>query len=89
MNFPLCFLLILLLVSISFSHSSSPTTITELEDYGIQKVRKYSSIQENPSVVEGDDDQVKRKYLHEVHSGPNPISNSLPQRKWKTSLPNP
>lgn len=28
-------------------------------------------------------DHVQRKALHEVHSGPNPISNSIPQQKWK------
>ncbi|KAJ1378483.1 hypothetical protein SESBI_47792 [Sesbania bispinosa] len=26
-------------------------------------------------------DHVHRKALHEVHSGPNPISNSIPQQK--------
>ncbi|KAI9075881.1 hypothetical protein K1719_042161 [Acacia pycnantha] len=29
--------------------------------------------------------QVQRKLLHEVHSGPNPIGNSIPQKKWKSS----
>ncbi|KAK4255991.1 hypothetical protein QN277_008914 [Acacia crassicarpa] len=28
---------------------------------------------------------VQRKLLHEVHSGPNPIGNSIPQKKWKSS----
>ncbi|KAL2589397.1 hypothetical protein AAZV13_13G227201 [Glycine max] len=28
-------------------------------------------------------DHVQRKALHEVHSGPNPISNSIPQQKLK------
>ncbi|KAG8492810.1 hypothetical protein CXB51_010152 [Gossypium anomalum] len=28
----------------------------------------------------------QRKVLHEVHSGPNPISNSVPQQRLKTKL---
>ena len=33
-----------------------------------------------------EDDHVERKVLHEVHSGTNPISNSLPQQRWKPKL---
>ncbi|KAL6314262.1 hypothetical protein AAG906_016463 [Vitis piasezkii] len=36
--------------------------------------------------VEGGGDDIQRKELHEVHSGPNPISNSTPQQWWKTKL---
>lgn len=36
--------------------------------------------------VEDDDHKFQRKVLHEVHSGPNPISNSVPQQRSKTKL---
>lgn len=31
-------------------------------------------------------DGIQRKELHEVHSGPNPISNSIPPQWQKTKL---
>uniref|UniRef100_A0A6N2LMC8 Transmembrane protein n=1 Tax=Salix viminalis TaxID=40686 RepID=A0A6N2LMC8_SALVM len=36
------------------------------------------------SFADDQGDHVQRKHLHEVHSGPNPVSNSVPLRKWKT-----
>ncbi|KAF2286137.1 hypothetical protein GH714_010777 [Hevea brasiliensis] len=35
----------------------------------------------------GEDKHVPRKELHEVHSGPNPIGNSIPQQKWNKRSP--
>ncbi|KAK9199261.1 hypothetical protein WN944_014449 [Citrus x changshan-huyou] len=61
-----------------------------------QKGRDNSSMNndaDKPSFVElggVDDPQIRRKDLHEVHSGPNPIGNSTPQRQWlPTSHRNP
>ncbi|KAL9433010.1 hypothetical protein AB3S75_027924 [Citrus x aurantiifolia] len=61
-----------------------------------QKGRDNSSMNndaDKPSFVElggVDDHQIRRKGLHEVHSGPNPIGNSTPQRQWlPTSHRNP
>ncbi|CAB4277190.1 unnamed protein product [Prunus armeniaca] len=53
------------------------------------KVRKTSSnddFQDQQSLFEEATDHVQRKVLHEVHSGPNPIGNSIPQQKPNTSL---
>ncbi|MBA0809275.1 hypothetical protein Gohar_024944 [Gossypium harknessii] len=36
--------------------------------------------------VEDEAHKFQRKVLHEVHSGPNPISNSVPQQRLKTKL---
>ncbi|KAJ4726535.1 hypothetical protein OWV82_005228 [Melia azedarach] len=68
--------------------------IRKLEDYGVdQKVRDSSmKAQDQLSFVEGDDEdhQIQRKDLHEVHSGPNPIGNSIPlQKYWKIKRRNP
>ncbi|KAL9437981.1 hypothetical protein AB3S75_023780 [Citrus x aurantiifolia] len=61
-----------------------------------QKGRDNSSMNndaDKPSFVElggVDDHQIRRKDFHEVHSGPNPIGNSTPQRQWlPTSHRNP
>ncbi|KAJ4726536.1 hypothetical protein OWV82_005228 [Melia azedarach] len=76
--------------------------IRKLEDYGVdQKVRDSSMKAQDQlvkhllgdrSFVEGDDEdhQIQRKDLHEVHSGPNPIGNSIPlQKYWKIKRRNP
>ncbi|KAG5235294.1 hypothetical protein OIU77_009117 [Salix suchowensis] len=83
MNFSMSFLFVLLLVSLPPLTRPS-LAIKRLEDTGITEVK--------PADIEGkarpsnfeEGDRVRRKYLHEVHSGPNPISNSFPKQKWKT-----
>lgn len=50
-------------------------------------ISKFQSFVELGGV---DDHQIRRKDFHEVHSGPNPIGNSTPQRQWlPTSHRNP
>ncbi|KAK4594401.1 hypothetical protein RGQ29_018180 [Quercus rubra] len=73
MNFTVSFLIILL---VSLPHSDF--AMRKLEDAELNKVRESSIFLE--------DDHVERKVLHEVHSGTNPISNSLPQQRWKPKL---
>ncbi|KAG6735512.1 hypothetical protein POTOM_061879 [Populus tomentosa] len=87
MNFPLSTLLFTLLF-VSFSHLNlhSSLAMEKLEDTGNTKM-KSSNLKVKVSTsfaVQGD--RVQRKYLHEVHSGPNPISNSVPPQKWKTRI---
>ncbi|KAB2032317.1 hypothetical protein ERO13_D05G336600v2 [Gossypium hirsutum] len=88
MNFLSPFLLILLLSSL-FHHSALP--ISELQDFGTEEAKESSmgtyDYQHVPFVgVEDDAHKLQRKVLHEVHSGPNPISNSVPQQRLKTKL---
>ncbi|XWS16830.1 hypothetical protein CRYUN_Cryun33cG0014200 [Craigia yunnanensis] len=85
MNFLSSFLLILLL-SLLFHHSA--LAITKLEDFGIDKARELSVDldDQDRSFLGGGHHSFQRKELHEVHSGPNPISNSVPQQRLKTKL---
>ncbi|KAB2616075.1 hypothetical protein D8674_022663 [Pyrus ussuriensis x Pyrus communis] len=84
MNFYLNFLLILL-VSLShdlFAHSSLATRKVQDEDTKTKVVRESSNdfrVKQlyYSSSVEGNHHHVKRKALHEVHSGANPVSNSI------------
>ncbi|KAI9385709.1 hypothetical protein POPTR_011G102400v4 [Populus trichocarpa] len=85
MNFPSSFLFILLLVSFSHLLTHSSLAIRKFEDTGMTRAKSSNTkVKVSASFEEGD--QVQRKYLHEVHSGPNPISNSFPRQKWKTRL---
>lgn len=45
-------------------------------------ISKFQSFVELGDV---DEHHIQRKDLHEVHSGPNPIGNSIPQRQWQTT----
>ncbi|KAG5235290.1 hypothetical protein IMY05_011G0067900 [Salix suchowensis] len=84
MNFSMSFLFVLLLVSLPPSRvpvwpskgSKVHTGVTEVKPADIEGKARPSNFEEG--------DRVRRKYLHEVHSGPNPISNSFPKQKWKT-----
>ncbi|XVE63277.1 hypothetical protein DITRI_Ditri07aG0007100 [Diplodiscus trichospermus] len=88
MNFLISsFLLIILLLSPLFHHSA--LAITKLQDFGIDKATELSidlDDQNDSKIVGGDDHGFQRKELHEVHSGPNPISNSVPQQRMKTKF---
>ncbi|XVF87968.1 hypothetical protein PTKIN_Ptkin19aG0010800 [Pterospermum kingtungense] len=80
--------LIILLLSLQFHHSSLALTVIE-EDFGIDKARDLSvDLDDQDSSFHADDDRYsfQRKELHEVHSGPNPISNSVPQQRFQTIL---
>ncbi|MBA0624858.1 hypothetical protein Godav_010140, partial [Gossypium davidsonii] len=60
-------------------------------DFGTEEAKESSmgtyDYQHVPFVgVEDDAHKFQRKVLHEVHSGPNPISNSVPQQRLKTKL---
>ncbi|EEF33899.1 conserved hypothetical protein [Ricinus communis] len=89
MNFPSSVLSILLLLSLFHLHPLPCLALRKLED--AQVVRYISSsdleifMKDFQSFGEGG--HVHRKELHEVHSGPNPISNTIPQQKWATRLP--
>ncbi|KAG4204468.1 hypothetical protein ERO13_A04G046000v2 [Gossypium hirsutum] len=88
MNFLSPFLLILLLSSL-FHHSA--LSISKLQDFGTEEAKESSTdIYDYQHVsfvgVEDDAHKFQRKVLHEVHSGPNPISNSVPQQRLKTKL---
>ncbi|ESW21425.1 hypothetical protein PHAVU_005G069900 [Phaseolus vulgaris] len=77
MNHSSSFLIIFLLLSQFFPYSSSSTRIM------IQQVTETDHHHHHPP--RGTErDHVQRKALHEVHSGPNPISNSIPQQKLKS-----
>ncbi|KAJ6966225.1 hypothetical protein NC652_003950 [Populus alba x Populus x berolinensis] len=81
MNFPLSTLVFTLLV-VSFSHLNlhSSLAMEKLEDTGNTK-KKSSNLKVkflvNFQSFAYQGDHVQRKYLHEVHSGPNLISNSV------------
>ncbi|KAJ6423537.1 hypothetical protein OIU84_024493 [Salix udensis] len=83
MNFPFSTLLFTILF-VSFSHLilHSSSAMEKLEDTGNTKME--SSNLKVKSFADDQGDHVQRKHLHEVHSGPNPVSNSVPLRKWKT-----
>ncbi|EOY13572.1 Uncharacterized protein TCM_032170 [Theobroma cacao] len=84
MNFLSYFLLILLLSHL-FHHSA--LAMRKLEDFGIDKARESSmDLDDQDTPFIGGDYHFKRKELHEVHSGPNPISNSVPKKRLKTIL---
>ncbi|KAF1897408.1 hypothetical protein Lal_00035112 [Lupinus albus] len=68
----------LILLSLLFIPYSSLTITTTTK---VQLVTEESKDYQHMSRVEKD--HVQRKALHEVHSGPNPISNSIPQQKLK------
>ncbi|KAJ7981913.1 hypothetical protein O6P43_001110 [Quillaja saponaria] len=76
MNFFISFLLILL-VSNFLPYCSSFRIRTKFNQLG-----KASTDHQDTSVIQSD--HVQRKALHEVHSGPNPISNSTPKKKWNS-----
>ncbi|OAY54761.1 hypothetical protein MANES_03G099500v8 [Manihot esculenta] len=79
-NFPSSILFILLLLSLSHLTPLSclPLMRTKLQDAELLKVSRSSSDAQIMSF---------RKELHEVHSGPNPIGNSIPQQKWAKRSP--
>ncbi|KAL9403791.1 hypothetical protein Peur_000763 [Populus x canadensis] len=83
MNLPLTLLFTLLFVSFSHLILHSSLAMEKLEDTGNTKM-KSSNLKVKSFADQGD--RVQRKYLHEVHSGPNPISNSVPPQKWKTRI---
>ncbi|KAG6756339.1 hypothetical protein NC653_027754 [Populus alba x Populus x berolinensis] len=85
MNYPSSFLFILLLVSFSHLLTHSSLAIRKFEDTGMTRA-KASDIKVKVSTSFEEGGHVQRKHLHEVHSGPNPISNSFPRQKWKTRL---
>ncbi|KAA8524056.1 hypothetical protein F0562_010513 [Nyssa sinensis] len=58
----------------------------KFEDAEIDTARASIMRDRNKLFVQGDHVRRIRKELHEVHSGPNPISNSIPKQKWKTKL---
>ncbi|RDX86098.1 hypothetical protein CR513_32611, partial [Mucuna pruriens] len=74
MNYSSCFLIILL-VSHVFPYSSSSMRIM------IQQVTEAATDHHHMSRGAERINHVQRKALHEVHSGPNPISNSIPSKK--------
>ncbi|KAB2605436.1 hypothetical protein D8674_005153 [Pyrus ussuriensis x Pyrus communis] len=80
MNFYLFFLLILLVSHDLFAHSSLATRKLQDMETKTKKLRGASNNFRDKlyysSSVEGNH-HVKRKALHEVHSGANPISNSI------------
>ncbi|KAF9672616.1 hypothetical protein SADUNF_Sadunf11G0061100 [Salix dunnii] len=84
MNFSVSFLFVLLLVSFSLPLTRPSLAIKRLEDTGITKVKSANIEGKARTTNFEEGDRVRRKYLHEVHSGPNPISNSFPKQKWKT-----
>ncbi|KAJ7014513.1 hypothetical protein NC653_003970 [Populus alba x Populus x berolinensis] len=87
MSFPLSSLLFTLLV-VSFSHLNlhSSLAMEKLEDIKNTKM-KSSNLKVKVSTAFADQgDRVQRKYLHEVYSGPNLISNFIPPQKWKTRI---
>ncbi|KAL2980724.1 hypothetical protein AAZX31_13G246400 [Glycine max] len=79
------FIILLLLLSHFFPYSSSSMRIM------IQQVTKAATENHHHMLScflscqsrGAERDHVQRKALHEVHSGPNPISNSIPQQKLK------
>ncbi|KAG2681544.1 hypothetical protein I3843_11G150400 [Carya illinoinensis] len=80
MNLTISSLLILLF---SLPHSSFAVRI--LEDAEVNKViiRDFSTNVEDMSFV-GGDHHVRRKVLHEVYSGTNPVGNSIDrQQRWR------
>ncbi|KAF9666650.1 hypothetical protein SADUNF_Sadunf16G0250900 [Salix dunnii] len=87
MNLPLTLLFTLLSVSSSHLILHSSLAMEKLQDTGNTKMEpsnlKVKYLVNFQSFAD-EGDHVQRKYLHEVHSGPNPISNSAPLRKWKT-----
>ncbi|KAL2331270.1 hypothetical protein Fmac_018851 [Flemingia macrophylla] len=76
MNYSSCFLIILL-ASHFLPYSSSSTRIM------IQQVTEAAT-DYHPMSRGAEKNHVQRKALHEVHSGPNPISNFIPQQKFKS-----
>ncbi|KAL4279970.1 hypothetical protein GQ457_03G024840 [Hibiscus cannabinus] len=84
MNFLSSSLLILLLSS-PFLHSAFPSS--KSQGYGVDEAEVSSMGQDYQAVAfMGDGHDIQRKELHEVHSGPNPISNSVPQQRLKAKL---
>ncbi|KAG2677627.1 hypothetical protein I3843_12G108500 [Carya illinoinensis] len=81
MNFIISSLFILL---VSLPHSGF--ALAKLEDAGVNKMREFSRNAKDMSFAGGD--QAQRKVLHEVHSGTNPIGNSIPQQRWIPKLRN-
>ncbi|KAK7324478.1 hypothetical protein VNO77_28049 [Canavalia gladiata] len=79
MKYSSCFLIILL-VSHFLPYSSLIMRTM------IQQVTEAATDHHQMSREEADRDHVQRKALHEVHSGPNPISNSIPQQKLKSDI---
>ncbi|KAG4947431.1 hypothetical protein AAZX31_15G226700 [Glycine max] len=78
MNYSSGFLIFFLLVCHFFPYSSSSMRIIM-----IQQLTK-ATIEDHHHMSRGSErDHVQRKALHEVHSGPNPISNCIPQQKLK------
>ncbi|KAK7401734.1 hypothetical protein VNO78_13443 [Psophocarpus tetragonolobus] len=77
MNYSSCFLIILL-VSHFFPYSSLTMRIM------IQHVTESAADDHHQMARRSERDHVQRKALHEVHSGPNPISNAIPQQKLKS-----
>ncbi|KAG5114090.1 hypothetical protein JHK82_037359 [Glycine max] len=71
------FIILLLLLYHFFPYSSSSMRIM------IQQVTKAATENHHHMSRGAERDHVQRKALHEVHSGPNPISNSIPQQKLK------
>ncbi|KAI5332882.1 hypothetical protein L3X38_023011 [Prunus dulcis] len=88
MNLYSIFLLILVCHDLLPYSSLATRKLQDLEE--TNKVRKSSAnddFQDKQSLFEEATDHVQRKVLHEVHSGPNPIGNSIPhQHKANTSL---
>ncbi|CAL0303713.1 unnamed protein product [Lupinus luteus] len=70
--------ILIILLSLLFLPYSSLTIRTTTK---VQLATEESKDHQQMSGV--DRDHVQRKALHEVHSGPNPISNSIPQQKLK------
>ncbi|KAJ6314357.1 hypothetical protein OIU78_017932 [Salix suchowensis] len=82
MNFPSTLLFTILFVSFSHLILHSSSAMEKLEDTGNTKMEPSNL--KVKSFADDQGDHVQRKHLHEVHSGPNPVSNSVPLRKWKT-----
>ncbi|KAJ6949967.1 hypothetical protein NC651_003825 [Populus alba x Populus x berolinensis] len=84
MNFPLSTLLFTLLF-VSFCHLNLHSSLA-MEKLEETRCFSDSTLSVNFQSFADQGDRVQRKYLHEVHSGPNPISNSVPPQKWKTRI---
>ena len=52
----------------------------------IQLATEAAATDHQDTVRGAERDHAQRKALHEVHSGPNPISNSIPQWNWKSDI---